>query len=246
MVNSITTKVHTWCHDDDNVLMSPSCALCSHHPCFVQKTFLVSMSSFPSFHNPTYTHNDVLFSIAPQSYVHHTLSCLGIFTLLHFLVIYFIFASSHYCCILLWLCTFTFHHASSTSLGCFFIVFTCFTSLCFSLLYSFLFVRGDHYPLAKGLSPFKGSSFLSPYLHCRNFFLVVFVCFMVLLGLLQVVVFYYKHQRLVFPLFFLLFVATFFSITVITFLVPTLTSISNMTWFIYVDVVLCVGCILYV
>ncbi len=108
------------------------------------------------------------------------------------------------------ICIFKFHHALSTSLGCFFNISTCFTFPCFSLLCSFLFVRGDHHPLMEGLSPFKGSSFLSPYLHCCNFFLVVFACFMVLLGLLRVVVFYRKHQRLIFPLFFLFFVATYF------------------------------------
>jgi len=130
-------------------------------------------------------------------------------------------------------------------IGLFFIVSTCFTSQYFSFLCSFLFVRGDHHPLVEGLSPFKGSSFLGDF-QCCNFFLVVFACFMVLLGLLQVVIFYYKHQRLVFPLFFLLFVATFFFLLLLLFLFLLLTSISNMTWFIYVDVVLCVGCVLYV
>jgi hypothetical protein len=96
-----STKVHTWCHVDDNVLMSPSSALCSHHPCFVQKTFSISTFFFPSFHNPTYTHSDVIFPIAPQSYIHPALSCICIFTLLHFLAIYLIFTSSHCCCDLL-------------------------------------------------------------------------------------------------------------------------------------------------
>jgi hypothetical protein len=50
--------------------------------------------------------------------------------------------------------------------------------------------------------------------------LVVFACFMVLLGLLQVVIFYYKHQRLVFPLISPLCCNIFFSIIVI-FLIPT-------------------------
>ncbi len=129
--------------------------LCPHHVHFVpiilvlcKKTFLVSVFFFPSFHNPTYTHNGVLFSIAPQSYVHLALSCL---------------------------CIFTFHHAPSTSLGCFFYRLYMFTSLCFSLLCSFLFVHGDHHPLVEGLSPFKGSSFLSLYFIVATFS-SLFVC----------------------------------------------------------------------
>ncbi len=188
---------------------------------------------FPLLHNPMYTVHYLAFASS-----HHCTSLHSIlFWHLHTVVVFYCdYASSH---------SIT---SSSTSLGCFFIVSTCFTFLRFSLLCSFLFVHGDHHhPVAEGLSPFKGSSFLSPYLHCYNFFLVVFACFLVLLGLLQVVVFYYKHQRLVFPLFFLLFVATFFFLLLLLlFLFLLLTSISNMTWFIYVDVVLCVGCVLYV
>jgi hypothetical protein len=67
--------------------------------------------------------------------------------------------------------------------------------------------------------------------------LVVFACFMVLLGLLQVVIFYYKHQRLVFPLISPLCCNFFFLLLLLFFLFLLLTSISNMTWFIYVDVV---------
>jgi hypothetical protein len=50
-----STKVHTWCHVDDNVLMSPSRAICSHHSCFVRKNIF---------------NFNVFFSIVPQSYIH--------------------------------------------------------------------------------------------------------------------------------------------------------------------------------
>jgi hypothetical protein len=141
-------KVHTWCHDDDNVLMSPSCALCSNHPCFVQKNIF-------SF--------GVLFSIIPQSYLHTQ------------------WRSFFHCstilrtpCIILPLHL----HIPSRSIniiGLFFYRLYMFTSLCFSLLCSFLLVHGDHHPLVEGLSPFKGSSFLSLYFIVATFS-SLFVC----------------------------------------------------------------------
>ncbi len=220
-----STKVHTWCHDGDNVLMSPSCALCSHHPCFVQKTFLVSAFFFPSFHNPTYTHNGIFFSLLhTPTYTLHYLAfasshrCTSLhfilFLHLHIVVVFYCNSSSSNSI------TLHQHHwvVFLMSLHVLFLyVFPCFVA--FPLCMGIIILLWMVYPPSR---PFKGSSFLSPYLHCCNFFLVVFACFMVLLGLLQVIIFYYKHQRLVFPLFFLLFVATFFSsIIVITFLVPT-------------------------
>jgi hypothetical protein len=133
-------------HDDDNVLMSPSCAFYSLHPCFVQKTSLVSTFFF---HHSTilHTHTMVLFFplLYNPTYTLHYLAFASSHRCTPF-ALYLIFVSSHCCCVLLWFYIFKFHHASSTSLGCFFIVSTCFTSLCFSLLCSFLFVHGDHHP----------------------------------------------------------------------------------------------------
>lgn len=208
---------------------------------------------------------DACFSIVPQSYIHtqwcsffHCYTILHtpcIILPLHLHIVALPCTLSYFCIFTLMVCSIVILHLHIPLLfiniiGMFFLLslyWDVFTSLCFYLLCNFLFVHGNHYPLAKGLSPFNGSYFLSPYLHSCNIFLVVFVCFMVLLGLLQVVVFYYKHQRLVFLVFFLLFVATFFFLLLLLFfLFLLLISISNMTWFIYVDVVLCVGCVLYV
>ncbi len=108
-----STKVHNWCHDDDNVLMSPS-------------------FFFPTFHNPTYTHKGVFFSHC--SIILRT-PCIILPLHLHVVALpcnlsYFYIFTLLLCFIVI--CIFKFHHALSTSLGFFFFFFYMFH---FSMLF---------------------------------------------------------------------------------------------------------------
>jgi hypothetical protein len=101
-------------------------------------------------------------------------------------------------------------HCCNIFLGyiCMFCFYVLFLYIChFVLLCSSLFMCNNHNLFMGGLPPFKGSYFFPLYL--LQFFLVVSACFMALLGLLQAIVFYCKHQRLVFLFNFSLFVTIF-------------------------------------
>jgi hypothetical protein len=155
-------KDHIWHHNDANIHSSPSCTLCSHHPCFMLKAFSFLMLLFLSFHNLTsYT----MHYHGSTSSHHCTARFINIFISQHYMLHtpyvlsqFYIFTLLHYT--LSWLYILAFHHASSTlpqllfnclCVFCFFVFFL--QSYCFVLLCNFLLVCGDHCPRIGGLSP---------------------------------------------------------------------------------------------